>query len=75
MCIKLEIFHDYKLNIVNKLLTHNSRNEPPIVNDKKGNYPNGECKKEKTENRKTSLSNLSKLFAFKVPEKVSYLIP
>ena len=24
---KLEIFHDYELNVINKLLAHNSRNE------------------------------------------------
>ena len=34
-CIKLETFHDYKLNVINKLLAHNSRNEPPTVNNKK----------------------------------------
>ena len=70
-CIKLEIFHDYKLNVINKLLAHNSRNEPPIVNNKK-EITKRRIKKEKTE---TSLTNLSKLFAFKVAEKVSYLIP
>ena len=45
-CTKLEIFNDHELNVINKLLAHNSRNESsslgrclfpkrPIVNKKK----------------------------------------
>ena len=72
-CIKLEIFHDYKLNVINKLLAHNSRNEPPIVTNK-NEITERRIKKEKRK-PKTSPTNLSQLFAFKVAEKVSYLIP